>query len=70
MFTQLIPQGLYDDYLGMRVEDIKYQVPGSQPISIDDLDTLIFFLTKNQSVQKGLIQVLKDYTKQYAKKEE
>ncbi len=70
MFTQLIPQGLYDDYLSMRTEDIKYQVPGSQTISIDDLDTLIFFLTKNQSVLKGLIQVLKDYTQQYAQKAE
>lgn len=68
MFTQRFPYDLYEEYLGMRCDEIKDQIPGSQPISVDDLDSIIFFMTKNPSLQKRLLSILQDYTRQYAKK--
>jgi hypothetical protein len=67
MFTQKFPYALYEDYLALRVEQIKDQLAGSQPISLDDLDSILFFLTRNQTLQSRLIQVLQDYTRKYAK---
>jgi hypothetical protein len=69
MFTQRFPYDLYEAYLGMRTAELKDRIPGSRPVSIDDLDTIIFFLTKNKYLQGCLLNLLKDYTQQYAKKE-
>lgn len=69
MFTQRFPYDLYEAYLGMRCAELKDRIPGSRPISIDDLDCIIFFLTKNKYLQGCLVNLLKDYTRQYAKKE-
>jgi hypothetical protein len=70
MFFQRFPYNLYEEYLGMRCDEIKDYIPGSQPISLDDLDSIIFFMTKNQVLQQRLLQLLGEYTQQYAKKEE
>jgi hypothetical protein len=70
MFTQRFPYDMYEEYLGMRTSEIKSQIPLSQPVSIDDLDSIIFFLARNQSTLSRLIQVLTDYTKKYAQKAE
>jgi hypothetical protein len=66
MFTQRFADDMYEEYLEMRCADIQDQIPGSQPISLDDLDTIIFFLTKSEVMQSRLIQFLKEYTMQYA----
>jgi hypothetical protein len=66
MFTQRFPYDLRRDYLDIRVEQIKDMIPGVQPISLDDLDTLIFFLAKNQKVQDELLRLLREYTQRYA----
>jgi hypothetical protein len=68
MFTQRFPYDLYEEYLGMRVDEIKDSLTGSQPVSLDDLDSIIFFLTRNKILQRRLVQFLEEYTKQYAKK--
>jgi hypothetical protein len=70
MFTQRFPYDLYETYLEMRVGEIKFNLPFSQPISLDDLDTIVFFLTKNKSIQDRFLDLLREYTKKYAKKEE
>jgi hypothetical protein len=70
MFTQSIPQNLYDDYLDMRTAEIKDIIPDCQPISLDDLDTIIFFMTRNKSLQNRLLQFLGEYAKKYAKSED
>ncbi len=67
MLTQRFPYDLYAEYLGMRTAEIKDRIYGSQPISIDDLDSIIFFLTKNKYLQGCLINLLKDYIRQYVK---
>jgi hypothetical protein len=69
MFTQRFPYDLYEAYLGMRCAELKDRIPGSQPVSIDDLDSIIFFLTRNKFLQGRLVNLLKDYTQQYAKKD-
>jgi hypothetical protein len=69
MFTQRFPYNLYDAYLGMRCAELKDRISGSRPVSIDDLDSIIFFLSKNKFLQSRLVNLLKDYTRQYAKKE-
>jgi hypothetical protein len=69
MFTQRFPYDLYREYLGMRTAEIKDCLPGSQPISLDYLDSIIFFLAKNQLLQDRLLQMLREYTRQYARKE-
>jgi hypothetical protein len=70
MFTQRFPYDLYETYLEMRVGEIKFNLPFSQPISLDDLDTIVFFLTKSRSIQDRFLDLLKEYTQQYAKKDE
>jgi hypothetical protein len=70
MFTQRFPYDLYETYLEMRTGEIKFNLPFSQPISLDDLDTIVFFLTKNRSIQDRFLDLLKEYTKRYTKKEE
>jgi hypothetical protein len=69
MFTQRFPYDLYKEYLGMRVEEIQQCLTGSQPISLDDMDSIIFFLTRDSELQQRLIQFLTDYTRQYVKKD-
>jgi len=68
MFTQRFPYDLHEVYLGMRVAEIKEVIPGCQPISLDDQDSIIFLLTKSQSMQNGLLKLLGEYTGKYAKK--
>jgi hypothetical protein len=70
MFTQRFPYDLYETYLEMRVGEIKFNLPFSQPISLDDLDTIVFFLTKNRSIQDRFLDLLREYTKKYAQKTE
>lgn len=70
MFTQKFPYKLYREYLAIRVEDIQTQLPGTQPISLDDLDSIIFFLAKGQAVQQRLIRLLREYTGRYAEKKD
>jgi hypothetical protein len=66
MFTQRFPDELYAEYLNRRTYQIKVQIPGVQPVSLDDLDSIIFFLTKSDTTLSRLVQVLKDYTQEYA----
>jgi hypothetical protein len=70
MFTQRFPYELYEEYLKLRVEDIQDQIPGVQPVTIDDLDSIMFFLTRSPTLQKRLIQFLGEYAKQYYKSEQ
>jgi hypothetical protein len=70
MFTQRFPYEMYEEYLGMRTAEIKDQVPFSQPVSLDDLDSIIFFLPKNTLAINRLVQLLKEYTRQYYQKAE
>ncbi len=70
MFTQKFPYDLYKEYLAMRIAEIKDQIPFSQPVSLDDLDTILFFLTRDDLTLSRLIQILKDYTQKYARKVE
>ncbi len=70
MFTQRFPYDLYEEYLGMRTAELKDRIFGSQPISIDDLDSIIFFLTKNKFLQGRLVNLLRDYTQKYFQKKE
>jgi hypothetical protein len=70
MFTQRFPDDLYYEYLGRRTAEIKERIEGSQPVSLDDLDSIIFFLTKNTSLQSRLMQVLGEYIQKYAVKAE
>ena len=65
MFTQRFPYDLYAEYLGMRCAEIKDRIPGAQPVSIDDLDSIIFFLTRNKFLQSCLVNLLKDYARHY-----
>jgi hypothetical protein len=67
MFTQRFPYDLYETYLEMRTGEIKFNLPFSQPISLDDLDTIVFFLTKNRSIQDRFLDLLREYTKRYTK---
>jgi hypothetical protein len=66
MFTQRFPYDMYKEYLAMRTTEIKNQIPFSQPVSLDDLDTIIFFLPRTSQTLYRLVQVLKDYTQKYA----
>jgi len=68
MFTQRFPENLFSEYLEMRTAEIQDLIPGTQPISLDDLDTIIFFLTKSKSLESRLLQLLKEYTQKYVKK--
>lgn len=70
MFTQRFPYDLYETYLEMRVGEIKFNLPFSQPISLDDLDTIVFFLTKNRSIQDSFLDLLREYTRKYVQKAE
>ena len=67
MFTQRIPHGMYAEYVDMINAEIRERIPDSIPISLDDLDSVIFFLTKGPFFQSRLVGLLKDYTRQYAK---
>jgi hypothetical protein len=67
MFTQRFPYDMYTEYLGMRTAEIQTQIPFSQPVSLDDLDSIIFFLPRNNVTLSHLVQVLKDYTQKYAR---
>jgi hypothetical protein len=69
MFTQRFPYELYEEYLAMRVAEIKENIPGCQPISLNDLDSIIFFLTKSKSMQDRLLQLLGEYIERYGEKE-
>jgi len=69
MFTQRFPYDMNESYLSMRIAEIKDMIPGSQPISLDDLDSIIFFLTKSKYLQRRLLQLLGEYAKKYAGKE-
>jgi len=69
MFTQRFPDELYQEYLLKRTEQIKEKLEGCQPVSLDDLDTIIFFLVRNEFLQSLLLKLLRDYTQKYAKKE-
>jgi hypothetical protein len=69
MFTQRIPDDKDEEFLEMRSGDIQDWIPGSQPISVDDLDFIVFFLTRSQLLQSRLLEMLKDYTQQYIKKQ-
>jgi hypothetical protein len=68
MFTQRFPDEMYEEYLNRRTYQIKAQIPGVQPVSLDDLDSIIFFLTRSDATLSQLVQVLKDYTQKYAQK--
>jgi hypothetical protein len=70
MFTQRFPYEMYEEYLGMRTAEIKDQVPFSQPVSLDDLDSIIFFLPKSTLAVNQLVHLLKEYTRQYYQKAE
>jgi hypothetical protein len=70
MFTQKFPDELHEEFLGKRQAQIKELMPDCQPISLDDLDSIIFILTKNQWLQQRLMQFLGDYVRQYARKDE
>jgi len=65
MFTQRIPEDNFEEYLELRCGHIQDWIQESQPISLDDLDTIIFFMTKSQILQNNLLDLLKDYTQQY-----
>jgi len=70
MFTQRFPYDMYTEYLSMRTAEIKNQIPFSQPVSLDDLDSIIFFLPRNTDTLYSLVRVLKEYTEKYAQKKE
>jgi len=70
MLTQRFPYDLYEAYLEKRVAEIKDQIRDAQPISLDDLDSIIFFLTKSRITQVRLLQLLGEYTRKYTRKAE
>jgi len=65
MFTQRFPYEMYGEYLEMRCEEIQDMIPGARPVSLDDLDSIIFFLTRSKTLESRLLQFLGDYTKKY-----
>ena len=69
MFTQKFPYEMYTEYLEARTAEIKNQIPLAQPVSLDDLDSIIFFLPKNPEMLNSLVGVLQDYTQKYYQKE-
>jgi hypothetical protein len=66
MFTQRFPDEQRRDFLQTRTAEIRERIPGSTPISLDDLDSIIFFLTRNVFMQGCLVNLLREYTRQYA----
>jgi hypothetical protein len=70
MFTQKFPDDMYEEYLNKRTAEIMSNLPFSRPITLDDLDTILFFLTKNRVIQDRFIEILTEYTKKYFKIEE
>jgi hypothetical protein len=68
MFTQRFPDDMFNEYLGLVTEEIKDQIFGTQPLSLDDQDSMIFFITKSSSILSRLMQLLSNYTRQYAQK--
>jgi hypothetical protein len=68
MFTQRFPDEMYEEYLNRSTYQIKAQIAGVQPVSLDDLDSIIFFLTRSDATLSQLVQMLKDYTQKYAQK--
>lgn len=68
MFTQKFPYEMYSEYVEARTAEIMTQIPGSRPVSLDDLDSILFFLPKTPEILNGLVTVLTDYTQKYAVK--
>lgn len=68
MFTQKFPYEMYTEYLEARTAEIKNLIPSAQPVSLDDLDSIIFFLPKSPEMLQRLVGVLQDYTQKYATK--
>jgi len=68
MFTQKFPYEMYTEYLEARIAEIKNQIPSAQPVSLDDLDSIIFFLPKSTEMLDRLVGVLQEYTQKYYQK--
>jgi hypothetical protein len=69
MFTQRFPNDLYEAYLSMLTGEIQNTISDANPISVDDLDTIIFFLTKNKRLESRFLALLKEYSERYSVKE-
>lgn len=70
MFTQRFKDEKRPEYLAKIRAEIQEQIPFSQPISLDDLDSIIFFLPRNQKTLNRLVEFLKKYTQEYFEKAE
>lgn len=69
MFTQRFPNDLYEPYLSMLTGEIETTISDSNPISVDDQDTILFFLTRNKTLESRFLQLLTEYSGRYVTKE-
>jgi hypothetical protein len=67
MLYQYFPREPHRQYLNRRCEEIREKITGDWPVCIDDDEIIFFFLTKDESLEKSLIKIVKEYAECYSK---
>ena len=66
MLYQYFPRVPRQQYLNMRMEELKEKVAGNWPVCIDDNEVVFFFLTRDESLEHSLTHLISDYAEDYS----